>query len=145
MLNHALSTSDDLLICAACGTQYEVTVSEGKTNCRVCDDPRQFVPPEGQSFTTLSKLREKGHKNVFEKSEKDSKVYEIWTEPKVCFSTYGVLGGSSCSSKLNRWASGSLHGWYRHRREMCCGIVLRIWMKTQSRRLRNWEGWHSLS
>ena len=85
MSRYTLSTSDDLLLCTACGAQYEVTESEGKTNCRICDDPRQFVPPEGQSFTTLKKLREKGHKNIFERSKKDSKVIEIWTEPKVFF------------------------------------------------------------
>lgn len=32
-----LSTSDDLLICKACGTQYDVKVGEGKDDCRICD------------------------------------------------------------------------------------------------------------
>jgi hypothetical protein len=33
----ALSTSDDLLICKACGTQYDVKEGNGKDECRVCD------------------------------------------------------------------------------------------------------------
>ena len=32
-----LSTSDDLLICNACGAQYEVTSSSNKSECRICD------------------------------------------------------------------------------------------------------------
>jgi hypothetical protein len=99
-----LNTSDDLLICCACGAEYDVTEEEGKESCRICDvhlflpfsprkarpasltrnkDPRQYVPQSGQKFTTLKKLREEGHKNVFERTEKDDKVWEIWTEPKV--------------------------------------------------------------
>ncbi|ETN43273.1 uncharacterized protein HMPREF1541_02432 [Cyphellophora europaea CBS 101466] len=64
-----LSTSDDLVICAACGAQYEVTE----------DDPRQFVPFTGQVWTTLGKMKaareEDGagnkYKNVFEQVKLD--------------------------------------------------------------------------
>lgn len=76
-----LITADDLLICTACGAQYEVDASSNKTSCRICDDPRQFVPPSGQSFTTAKALREK-HENRIEPCKFDSNVYEIWTEPK---------------------------------------------------------------
>ena len=95
-----LNTSDDLLICCACGAQYDVTEKEGRESCRICDvhllsrasvssvltrwqDPRQFVPPSGQAFTTLRKLREEGYKNLFERTKRDEQVWEIWSEPKV--------------------------------------------------------------
>jgi hypothetical protein len=55
----------------------------GTDNMTLTQDPRQFVPPSGQSFTTLAKLRADGYKNVIEKSNVDEGVYEIWTEPKV--------------------------------------------------------------
>lgn len=32
-----LATSDALLICKACGTQYDVRDGEGKDDCRICD------------------------------------------------------------------------------------------------------------
>jgi len=82
MAKAQLSTSDDLLICTACGTQYEVT--SDKSSCRICDDPRQFVPPSGQSFTTLREMRKGEYKNQFRQCREDEKVWEIWTEPKVC-------------------------------------------------------------
>lgn len=32
-----LSTSNDLMICMACGAQYEVTEDVGMEECRVCE------------------------------------------------------------------------------------------------------------
>ena len=81
MTTTPLVTSDDLLICTACGAQYEVDSSSQKSSCRICDDPRQFVPPSGQSFTTLKDLRGK-HSNTIDSCKFDSAVYEIHTEPK---------------------------------------------------------------
>ncbi|KAK1783870.1 beta-lactamase-like protein [Copromyces sp. CBS 386.78] len=49
--------SDQYLICTACGTQHPHTSRTSLKTCFICDDPRQFVPPSGQSFTTLSALR----------------------------------------------------------------------------------------
>ncbi|KAK3388928.1 beta-lactamase-like protein [Sordaria brevicollis] len=49
--------SDQYLICTACGTQHPHTSRSTLKTCFICDDPRQFVPPSGQSFTTLSELR----------------------------------------------------------------------------------------
>lgn len=49
--------TDQYLICTACGTQHPHTSRSFLKTCFICDDPRQFVPPSGQSFTTLSDLR----------------------------------------------------------------------------------------
>lgn len=75
----SLSTSDDNLICRACGTQFEQT--SGLTSCFICDDPRQYVPPGGQSFTTLAKLRKDGHRLKFEEDEVDPNVTSIKIDP----------------------------------------------------------------
>lgn len=103
----SLSTSPTLPICSACGTQYPTSpplpVASGIARCRVCDDPRQFVPDSGQEWTTLEELRGKGRKNVFERVGAggavggdgagsvgmglrgwEERVWEVWTEPKVC-------------------------------------------------------------
>ncbi|RAL01161.1 putative metallo-beta-lactamase domain protein [Aspergillus ibericus CBS 121593] len=45
----------DLVICATCGTQYS-TLTPPPT-CTICDDPRQYVPPTGQTWTTLRTLQ----------------------------------------------------------------------------------------
>ncbi|KAH6692703.1 metallo-beta-lactamase superfamily protein [Plectosphaerella plurivora] len=69
----------DLLICGTCGAQHDSM--SGKT-CKICDDPRQFVPPEGQWFTTLRAMRDSGkYKNVFKPDPFHSGVVAIATEP----------------------------------------------------------------
>ncbi|KAL2400433.1 hypothetical protein ABEF95_006469 [Exophiala dermatitidis] len=84
----ALSTSNNLLICTACGTQYDVEEKDAAilSECRICEDPRQFIPETGQSFTTLANLRasDKKYRNVFEPcaSGQNENVVEVWTEPK---------------------------------------------------------------
>ncbi|OOF95083.1 hypothetical protein ASPCADRAFT_5669 [Aspergillus carbonarius ITEM 5010] len=45
----------DLAICATCGTQYSTATPP--PTCTICDDPRQYVPPTGQTWTTLRTLQ----------------------------------------------------------------------------------------
>jgi hypothetical protein len=47
-------------ICKTCGTQYAET--EGPpAQCLICEDERQYIPPEGQQWTTLAALQEEFH------------------------------------------------------------------------------------
>jgi hypothetical protein len=48
-------------ICATCGTQFADTDSEPE-ECPICTDARQYVPEDGQRWTTLDELRA-GHRN----------------------------------------------------------------------------------
>jgi glyoxylase-like metal-dependent hydrolase (beta-lactamase superfamily II) len=43
-------------VCKACGTQFAES-AEPPAECPICEDPRQYVPPEGQQWTTLDELR----------------------------------------------------------------------------------------
>ena len=43
-------------ICVACGTQYREG-PDPPDRCPICLDPRQYVPPGGQRWTTLEELR----------------------------------------------------------------------------------------
>ena len=43
-------------ICNTCGTQYEPG-DKPPANCPICDDERQYVTPQGQSWTTLEGLQ----------------------------------------------------------------------------------------
>ena len=48
-------------VCSTCGTQFPES-AEPPAECPICEDPRQYVPPEGQQWTTLDELRS-DHRN----------------------------------------------------------------------------------
>jgi hypothetical protein len=52
-------------VCLACGTQFPDSPAPPAA-CRICDDPRQYVPPEGQRWTTLAELSAGHHNEVRE-------------------------------------------------------------------------------
>ena len=54
-------------ICATCGTQFSET-EKPPPQCAICQDPRQFVSPSGQQWTSLPELRA-GHRNAGEEYE----------------------------------------------------------------------------
>lgn len=54
-------------ICAACGTQYE-SAAHTPAACAVCQDERQYVPPDGQQWTTLADLK-RTHRNAWRRHE----------------------------------------------------------------------------
>ncbi|KAI9812488.1 MAG: hypothetical protein M1827_004719 [Pycnora praestabilis] len=85
-----MKDDDHLLICTACGTQYGTADTSKLQSCRVCDDPRQFVPPSGQSFTTLAEMREK-FKNKWVQDTVDKRIWSIWTEPKFGIGQRAIL------------------------------------------------------
>ena len=43
-------------LCTTCGTQFPESHAEPEA-CPICQDERQYVPPEGQRWTTLEELR----------------------------------------------------------------------------------------
>ncbi|KAI3319261.1 beta-lactamase-like protein [Xylariaceae sp. AK1471] len=80
------------LTCTACGTQFPTDDKHKVTTCFICDDPRQFTPPTGQSFTSLDALRSSGHKNIFTPVPADpERLISIHTEPKVAIGQRAIL------------------------------------------------------
>ncbi|KAI9792127.1 MAG: hypothetical protein M1835_008058 [Candelina submexicana] len=71
-----------LLICTACGTQFDRTQGLDLRDCKICDDPRQFVPTSGQSFTTLADLRKGNYENQWVHDPEDSRIWWVRTEPQ---------------------------------------------------------------
>lgn len=55
-------------VCTACGTQYPES-EKPPAQCTICEEERQYVPPGGQSWTTLETLA-KSHMNGFREYEK---------------------------------------------------------------------------
>ena len=51
----------ECFICVTCGTQFQSS-AQPPERCPICEDPRQYVPLEGQRWTTLAELRQ-AHRN----------------------------------------------------------------------------------
>jgi hypothetical protein len=80
-------------VCVACGTQYP-DGEDPPASCPICLDPRQYVPPEGQRWTTLPELRAE-HRNAI-RAEGD--LVGIGTEPAFAIGQRALLvpfGGSN--------------------------------------------------
>ncbi|KAL1631557.1 hypothetical protein SLS54_000319 [Diplodia seriata] len=69
--------AEDLLICHTCGTQF--------------DDPRQFVPPTGQKWTSMAELRRGKYENKWEQDAEEKGMWSIWTEPKFAIGQRAIL------------------------------------------------------
>lgn len=78
----ALHARDEQLICNACGVQYAETDSARLMECKICEDPRQFVPPTGQQWTTLTKLR-LTHENQILPHPTAPNVHTIQSHPRL--------------------------------------------------------------
>jgi glyoxylase-like metal-dependent hydrolase (beta-lactamase superfamily II) len=64
-------------LCKKCGTQYPPRENP-PVQCLVCSDDRQYIPPEGQQWTTLEEIQ-RHHTNHFEEIEPG--VTRIVTKP----------------------------------------------------------------
>ncbi|KAM5352799.1 hypothetical protein ACJ41O_005521 [Fusarium nematophilum] len=78
------------LVCDTCGTQFPTSDRSQVKTCHICDDPRQFVPPSGQSFSTLARLRE-SHRNEFTPYPPDRRLTFISSTPKLAIGQRAVL------------------------------------------------------
>ncbi|OJD32875.1 metallo-beta-lactamase family protein [Diplodia corticola] len=86
-----MTDAEDLLICHTCGTQFDVPASKPLPNCRICDDPRQFVPPTGQQWTSMAELRRGKYENKWEQDAEEKDMWSIWTEPKFAIGQRAIL------------------------------------------------------
>ena len=74
-------------ICVTCGTQFKES-PEPPPHCPICEDVRQYVNHEGQTWTTLDEL-EQEHYNVMVALEPG--LTEIYTEPKFGIGQHALL------------------------------------------------------
>ena len=65
-------------ICFTCGQQFAGS-KEPQPHCSICEDDRQYVNPEGQSWTTLDELT-RTHHNLLKSLE--TGLTGIVTQPK---------------------------------------------------------------
>ena len=74
-------------ICTACGTQY-TPGDNPPAQCTICEEERQYVPPRGQSWTTLAALRQ-SHVNGFRAYEPH--ILGIGTQPTFAIGQRALL------------------------------------------------------
>ncbi|KAH6884838.1 beta-lactamase-like protein [Thelonectria olida] len=93
------ATAAAWLVCVTCGTQFPTANRAHVKTCLICDDPRQFVPASGQSFTTLEDVR-KAHSNEFTPCATDSRLTFISSTPKFAIGQRAILVQSSTGNIL---------------------------------------------
>ncbi len=81
------ASADSCFICKTCGVQFAET-AEPPPACQICDDERQYVPPSGQQWTTLDKLR-RSHRNSFQQQEPN--LIGIGTMPEFAIGQRALL------------------------------------------------------
>ncbi|MDI2127689.1 MBL fold metallo-hydrolase [Yinghuangia seranimata] len=74
-----------LPLCATCGTQY----AEPRPDCPVCQDERQYVPHDGQQWTTLAELHTADHTPKF--AEQGPDVLGIGTTETIAIGQRALL------------------------------------------------------
>jgi hypothetical protein len=74
-------------ICTACGTQYPEGAAP-PPQCCICEEERQYVPPTGQSWTTLEALRAR-YFNSFRQHEEG--LIGIGTQPNFAIGQRALL------------------------------------------------------
>ncbi|KAJ4287930.1 hypothetical protein N0V90_011945 [Kalmusia sp. IMI 367209] len=97
--------SGDLAICFTCGTQFDSPLSSPPKSCPICDDPRQYVPPTGQQWTSLvseSTLQV----NEFNTDPHDSRIHYITTKPVQPSSTQMPAGLSDSTTTRKQLGIG---------------------------------------
>jgi hypothetical protein len=73
-------------ICVTCGTQFP-DADAPPPECPICTDPRQYVPPEGQQWTTLAALAAT-HENTV---RAEGELTGIGTEPEFAIGQRALL------------------------------------------------------
>jgi hypothetical protein len=74
-------------MCATCGTQFTPS-AEPPARCPICDEPRQYIGPRGQRWTTLEELA-RGHDNVLRLLEPG--LWGIGTTPSFAIGQRALL------------------------------------------------------
>src|SRR5919112_4184483 len=83
----------DRFVCVTCGTQFAER-ADPPPECPICTDPRQYVPPDGQQWTTLAEMQ-RDHENAI---KPEGELVGIGTEPKFAIGQRALLvpyGGSN--------------------------------------------------
>lgn len=104
-------------LCATCGVQYPDSDAPPEC-CPICDDERQWVPADGQSWTELARLAADGRRNQFRTHAEEPGLVSISTTPRFGIGQRALLARSPAGNVL--WDCISLFDdeTYRQLREL---------------------------
>ncbi|OAA70421.1 metallo-beta-lactamase family protein [Cordyceps fumosorosea ARSEF 2679] len=85
-----MASSSNLCVCVTCGTQFGIPYEERPPTCRMCDEPRQFVPPSGQSWTTLARMQS-SYRNEIKQDDVDGRIWSIFSSPQFAIGQRAIL------------------------------------------------------
>lgn len=75
-------------LCVACAVEQPAGEAP-PASCPICEDERQYVPPEGQRWTTLQRLQREGERVVVTELEPD--LYGLRSEPRIGIGQQALL------------------------------------------------------
>jgi hypothetical protein len=81
------ATTMDSFICTACGTQYPPSAAPPAVCC-ICEEERQYVPPAGQGWTTMTALAA-GRFNAWRQHEQG--LISLGTQPQFAIGQRAIL------------------------------------------------------
>ena len=84
-------------ICVTCGTQFEESGEAPPDRCPICEDPRQYIGPDGQRWTTMDDLRQ-GHHNEVRRQEE--RLVGVGTTPNFAIGQRALLVRSPAGNVL---------------------------------------------
>ena len=84
-------------ICAACAVEHADT-EHPPVVCAICADERQFVPPSGQAWTTLERLRAEG--TTVELQQLEPRLFGLRSAPAVGIGQQAMLVQTDAGSLL---------------------------------------------
>jgi hypothetical protein len=90
------NVSDVTPVCATCGAVYP-EADEPPAECPICEDERQWVPEDGQKWTSLEELST-DHRNEVRKE--DSELFGVGIEPEVAIGQRMLLLESAAGNVL---------------------------------------------
>lgn len=83
--------------CLTCAVEYPES-EHPPTECAICLDERQYVPPSGQAWTSLEELAASGHRVEIEEVEPD--LFGVWAYPTVGIGQHGHLVRTAAANLL---------------------------------------------
>ncbi len=86
----------DRFICVTCGTQFDES-EQPPAECPICTDPRQYVPPDGQQWTTLAELAPEHVNEIRPEGELEG----VGVNPKFAIGQRALL--VPCDGRLLLW------------------------------------------
>jgi len=78
----------EAFVCRTCGVQHAAS-DRPPARCAICEDERQYVPPEGQRWASVGELRREGHR--IDVRDLEPRLTGIGATPQVAIGQRGLL------------------------------------------------------